>query len=70
MLGFFLSLSSLNLPQREKQLREIQMENIGLAKRLEHTKPVIRSDEMVNYRGDNAENLSNTLHVWNEHFMT
>lgn len=46
------------------------MENIGLAKRLEHTKPVIRSDEMVNYRGDNAENLSNTLRVWNEHFMT
>ncbi|XP_011444277.3 annexin A6 isoform X2 [Magallana gigas] len=37
---------SLNLPQREKQLREIQMENIGLAKRLEHTRPVIRSDEL------------------------
>lgn len=50
---FFLSLS-LNLPQREKQLREIQMENIGLAKRLEHTRPVIRSDELVNYR-ENTE---------------
>lgn len=37
---------SLNLPQREKQLREIQMENIGLAKRLEHTRPVIRTEEM------------------------
>lgn len=50
---FFFSLS-LNLPQREKQLREIQMENIGLAKRLEHTRPVIRSDELVNYR-ENTE---------------
>ncbi|XP_061162834.1 annexin A6-like isoform X2 [Saccostrea echinata] len=37
---------SLNLPLREKQLREIQMENIGLAKRLEHTRPVIRTEEM------------------------
>lgn len=52
-LYIFFSLS-LNLPQREKQLREIQMENIGLAKRLEHTRPVIRSDELVNYR-ENTE---------------
>lgn len=34
---------------REKQLRDIQLENIGLAKRLEHTKPVIRTEEMVKY---------------------
>ncbi|XP_078316353.1 annexin A6-like isoform X2 [Crassostrea virginica] len=37
---------SLNHPMREKQLRDIQLENIGLAKRLEHTKPVIRTEEM------------------------
>ncbi|XP_048733157.2 annexin A6-like isoform X2 [Ostrea edulis] len=37
---------SLNLPLREKQLRDIQLENIGLAKRLEHTRPVIRAEDM------------------------
>ena len=38
---------SLNMPAREQQNRDIQMENIGIARRLEKTKPVIRYNDMV-----------------------
>jgi len=37
---------SLNTPARRKQLRDIQMENIGIARRLEKTRPVIKSDAL------------------------
>ncbi|XP_033735333.1 annexin A6-like isoform X6 [Pecten maximus] len=39
---------SLNYTSREKVLREIQMQNIGIARRLDRAKPVYKNDELEN----------------------
>ena len=39
--------SSLNFVAREKHIREIQSENLGIARRLEKAQPVINADRLV-----------------------